>query len=110
MKEIVYIQAGNISNHIGTHFWNAQQSYFTYGGDKEVFFDHDVSFREGVSPGVCHLPYSRLRAPGFKRCYRECRRTVHEFSNLTERVKFSDSFPIASPNSNTLTSELWLLV
>ncbi|KAI0292754.1 tubulin domain-containing protein [Russula brevipes] len=50
MKEIIYIQAGNISNHVGTHFWNAQQSYFTYGGDKEVLVDHDVSFREGTSP------------------------------------------------------------
>ena len=54
MKEIIYIQAGNISNYVGTHFWNAQQSYFTYSGDKEVLIDHDVSFREGVSPRVCH--------------------------------------------------------
>ncbi len=64
MKEIIYIQAGNTSNHVGTHFWNAQQSYFNYSGDKEVLVDHDVSFREGVSPGVCHLPYIRFTAPG----------------------------------------------
>ncbi|KAI0002430.1 Misato segment II tubulin-like domain-containing protein [Russula compacta] len=51
MKEIIYIQAGNISNYVGTHFWNAQQSYFTYSEDKELLIDHDVSFREGVSPG-----------------------------------------------------------
>ncbi|KAI9465930.1 tubulin nucleotide-binding domain-like protein [Lactarius psammicola] len=50
MKEIIYIQAGNLSNHIGTHFWNAQQSYFTYKEGDEVLVDHDVSFREGVSP------------------------------------------------------------
>ncbi|KAI9441461.1 tubulin nucleotide-binding domain-like protein [Lactarius indigo] len=50
MKEIIYIQAGNISNHIGTHFWNAQQSYFTYKEGEEVLIDNDVSFREGVSP------------------------------------------------------------
>ncbi|KAF8271124.1 Misato segment II tubulin-like domain-containing protein [Lactarius quietus] len=48
MKEIIYIQAGNISNHIGTHFWNAQQSYFTYREGEEVLIDHDVSFREGM--------------------------------------------------------------
>jgi hypothetical protein len=54
MKEIIYVQAGNISNHVGTHFWNAQQSYFTYSEDKEVLVNHDVSFREGVSPRVCH--------------------------------------------------------
>ncbi|KAH9042722.1 tubulin nucleotide-binding domain-like protein [Lactarius pseudohatsudake] len=50
MKEIIYIQAGNVSNHIGTHFWNAQQSYFTYKEGEEVIIDNDVSFREGVSP------------------------------------------------------------
>ncbi|KAI0300473.1 Misato segment II tubulin-like domain-containing protein [Multifurca ochricompacta] len=49
MKEMIYIQAGDISNHVGTHFWNAQQSYFTYNKDKEVLVDHDVSFREGIS-------------------------------------------------------------
>lgn len=63
MKEIIYIQAGNTSNHVGTHFWNVQQSYFDYSGDKEVLVDHDVSFREGVSPRVCHLPYVRFTAP-----------------------------------------------
>lgn len=52
MKEIIYIQAGNISNYIGTHFWNAQQSYFTYKESEEVLVEHDVSFREGVSPRV----------------------------------------------------------
>lgn len=50
MKEIIYIQAGNISNHVGTHFWNAQQSYFTYREGEEVLVEHDVSFREGISP------------------------------------------------------------
>lgn len=66
MKEIIYIQAGNTSNHVGTHFWNAQQSYFNYTGDEEVLVDHDVSFREGVSPGVCHLPYLCFYSSGFK--------------------------------------------
>jgi hypothetical protein len=52
MKEIIYIQAGNISNYVGTHFWNAQQSYFTYREGEEVLVEHDVSFREGISPRV----------------------------------------------------------
>ncbi|ETW74824.1 hypothetical protein HETIRDRAFT_237753, partial [Heterobasidion irregulare TC 32-1] len=50
MREIIYIQAGSLSNHIGTHFWNAQQSYFTYSEDEEVVINHDISFREGLSP------------------------------------------------------------
>ena len=46
MKEIIYIQAGQLANHVGTHFWNAQQNYFTYGGDaKDPIVDHDISFR-----------------------------------------------------------------
>ncbi|KAI0684692.1 tubulin domain-containing protein [Cytidiella melzeri] len=50
MKEIIYIQAGRLANHVGTHFWNAQQNYFTYGEDAEdSIVEHDVSFREGLS-------------------------------------------------------------
>ena len=47
MREIIYIQAGQLSNFIGTHFWNAQESYFTYEEGDDSFVDHDVSFREG---------------------------------------------------------------
>lgn len=50
MREIIYIQAGNFANHIGTHFWNAQESYFAYGEDAdEPVVNHDISFREGLS-------------------------------------------------------------
>ncbi|KAF9644227.1 tubulin nucleotide-binding domain-like protein [Thelephora ganbajun] len=55
MKEILYIQAGTIPNFVGTHFWNAQESYFHYDGDEstsevdEPEINHDVSFREGLS-------------------------------------------------------------
>ena len=43
-----------MSNYIGTHFWNAQESYFTYGDDaEEPIVNHDISFREGVSRKVC---------------------------------------------------------
>ncbi|KZT69422.1 tubulin nucleotide-binding domain-like protein [Daedalea quercina L-15889] len=47
MKEIVYVQAGQFANYIGTHFWNTQDAYFTYGEDEQSEIDHDVSFREG---------------------------------------------------------------
>ena len=71
MKEIIYIQVGNTSNHIGTHFWNAQESYFTYGDDDhrnhhhvetkqgDVTMDHDVSFREGLSGASVNVIASR---------------------------------------------------
>ncbi|KAI1790586.1 tubulin nucleotide-binding domain-like protein [Ganoderma leucocontextum] len=49
MKEILYVQAGSFANFVGTHFWNTQESYFTYedGQDPPVF--HDRSFREGLN-------------------------------------------------------------
>lgn len=49
MKEVIYIQAGHFANYIGTHFWNTQESYFTYEEGEESEVDHDVSFREGLS-------------------------------------------------------------
>ncbi|KAF8335795.1 Misato segment II tubulin-like domain-containing protein [Cantharellus anzutake] len=55
MREIIYIQTGNVSNYIGTHFFNTCESYFTYDVDDKVKkmdqIDHNVSFREGVAPG-----------------------------------------------------------
>ncbi|TFK37238.1 mtDNA inheritance protein Dml1 [Crucibulum laeve] len=57
MKEIIYIQAGELSNYTGTHFWNTQESYFTYGDDEDPLTSHDISFREGLSskgePTLC---------------------------------------------------------
>ncbi|KAJ4490746.1 mtDNA inheritance protein Dml1 [Lentinula aciculospora] len=47
MREILYVQAGNLANYVGTHFWNTQESYFTYSDDTETLLNHDVSFREG---------------------------------------------------------------
>ncbi|KAI0072181.1 tubulin nucleotide-binding domain-like protein [Panus rudis PR-1116 ss-1] len=47
MKEILYIQAGNRSNWIGSHFWNTQESYFTYEEGEDPLTNHDISFREG---------------------------------------------------------------
>ena len=56
MKEIIYIQAGNLSNHIVTHFWNTQESYFSYGEDAEdPLVNHDISFREGLSTQASQL-------------------------------------------------------
>ncbi|QDS77731.1 hypothetical protein FKW77_004446 [Venturia effusa] len=49
MHEIVTLQFGNQSNYLGTHFWNEQESYFTYSGDEESPVDHDIHFRPGVA-------------------------------------------------------------
>lgn len=49
MHEIVTLQLGHCANYLATHFWNTQQSYFTYGEDTEPTpIDHDVHFRAGI--------------------------------------------------------------
>ncbi|KAI0632877.1 tubulin domain-containing protein [Trametes polyzona] len=49
MKEILYVHAGPFANYIGTHFWNTQEGYFTYGEDEDPVVFHDRSFREGLT-------------------------------------------------------------
>ncbi|KAK5055970.1 hypothetical protein LTR84_012520 [Exophiala bonariae] len=48
MHEIVTIQLGQRSNYLGTHFWNTQESYFTYSEHEQSRIDHDVHFRPGI--------------------------------------------------------------
>lgn len=47
MREIVTLQLGHLSNYVATHFWNAQESYFTYGDQEKPLVDHDVHWRAG---------------------------------------------------------------
>ncbi|KAL8827283.1 MAG: hypothetical protein Q9191_003284 [Dirinaria sp. TL-2023a] len=49
MHEILTIQLGHRANHIATHFWNAQESYFTYSTDSPSPVDHDIHFRAGLT-------------------------------------------------------------
>ncbi|KAI1369081.1 tubulin domain-containing protein [Xylaria arbuscula] len=48
MREIITLQLGQQSNYVATHFWNTQESYFTYGADEESPVDHNVHFRPGL--------------------------------------------------------------
>ncbi|OGM43673.1 protein dml1 [Aspergillus bombycis] len=48
MHEIITLQLGQRANYLATHFWNLQESYFTYNGEEESPVDHDVHFRPGV--------------------------------------------------------------
>ncbi|KAL9095035.1 MAG: hypothetical protein Q9165_002637 [Trypethelium subeluteriae] len=48
MHEILTIQLGQQSNYLATHFWNIQESYFTYSGQDESLVDHDIHFRPGI--------------------------------------------------------------
>ncbi|KAG0646720.1 dml-1 [Hyphodiscus hymeniophilus] len=48
MHEIITLQLGQRSNYLATHFWNTQESYFTYSADQESLIDHDIHFRPGI--------------------------------------------------------------
>ncbi|KND92636.1 Protein DML1 [Tolypocladium ophioglossoides CBS 100239] len=48
MREIITLQLGNLSNYTATHFWNTQESYFTYGNQEKSPIDHNVHWRGGV--------------------------------------------------------------
>ncbi|KXJ94627.1 tubulin domain-domain-containing protein [Microdochium bolleyi] len=48
MREVVTLQFGQQSNYVATHFWNTQESYFTYDAAEESPVDHDVHFRPGL--------------------------------------------------------------
>ncbi|RSL59135.1 DML1-like protein [Fusarium duplospermum] len=48
MREIISLQLGQLSNYTATHFWNAQESYFTYSADETSPVDHNVHWRAGV--------------------------------------------------------------
>ncbi|KAF5588679.1 DML1-like protein [Fusarium subglutinans] len=48
MREIISLQLGQLSNYTATHFWNAQESYFTYSADAKSPIDHNVHWRAGL--------------------------------------------------------------
>jgi hypothetical protein len=48
MHEIVTLQLGQRANYLATHFWNAQEAYFTYSDSEEPVVDHEIHFRAGL--------------------------------------------------------------
>ncbi|OAL68258.1 hypothetical protein A7C99_0659 [Trichophyton rubrum] len=48
MHEIITLQLGQRSNYVATHFWNAQESYFTYSENEQSPVNHDIHFRGGI--------------------------------------------------------------
>jgi hypothetical protein len=63
MHEIVTLQFGEQANYLGTHFWNCQESYFTYSEDEEALVNHDIHFRVGVSTFSVVHPVVEMSLP-----------------------------------------------
>ncbi|KPI41294.1 Protein dml1 [Cyphellophora attinorum] len=51
MHEVITLQFGQRSNYLATHFWNAQESYFSYSPGEAPLVNHDVLFRPGLGEG-----------------------------------------------------------
>ncbi|KAK9365905.1 Misato segment II tubulin-like domain-containing protein [Lipomyces kononenkoae] len=48
MREILHLSFSAAANHLSTHFFNAQENYFTYD-DKISPVDHNITFRSGLA-------------------------------------------------------------
>ncbi|KAI4499578.1 hypothetical protein M0802_005474 [Mischocyttarus mexicanus] len=46
-REILTIQLGHYSNFIGTHWWNLQETNFSYDPNNPSEINHDILYREG---------------------------------------------------------------
>lgn len=65
-REIVTLQLGTFSNFIGAHWWNIQESGFSYDSDNPSEINHDVLYREGLTNSG-HVTYTpRLIAVDLK--------------------------------------------
>ncbi|ETS65293.1 hypothetical protein PaG_00016 [Moesziomyces aphidis] len=112
-KEIIHLSFGSIANHISTHFWNQQQSYFTYDqvddahagpsgstsrstDEDEPLVDHDVSFQAGQTLSG-HDTYNP-RAVIFE--------IEQEFGALAKLNALYDSFPPDSTDRNVALDSL----
>ncbi len=51
MHEIITLQFGEEANHIGTHFWNTQETYFSFDEGQRSPVDSLVHFRPGLGVG-----------------------------------------------------------
>ncbi|XP_046489750.1 protein misato isoform X1 [Neodiprion pinetum] len=49
-REVLTLQFGHYSNFIGTHWWNIQESSFSYEPKQPSEINHDVLYREGETP------------------------------------------------------------
>ena len=111
-KEIIYLSFGSFSNHVSTHFWNQQQSYFTYDqsdlpsgstsrdreaqDEEEPLIDHDVSFQAGQT--LTGQDTYNPRAIIFE--------TEQEFGALSKLNALYDSFPSDSGERNVALDSL----
>ncbi|KAI0476684.1 tubulin domain-containing protein [Xylaria cf. heliscus] len=92
MREIITLQLGQQSNYVATHFWNAQESYFTYGTDEESPVDHDVHFRPGLGADGTETFMPRTVIYDLKGGFGTLKR-LNDLYDITENAASSSLWP-----------------
>ncbi|KAL5612984.1 hypothetical protein BROUX41_003939 [Berkeleyomyces rouxiae] len=99
MREIITLQLGELGNYIGNHFWNAQESYFTYDKDDISLVNHDIHWRQGLSPNGAETYLPRTVIYDFKKSLG----TLRKVSPLYEPEDETSN----SSKTQELASTLW---
>ncbi|PHH52251.1 Protein dml-1 [Ceratocystis fimbriata CBS 114723] len=99
MREIVTLQLGELGNYMGNQFWNAQESYFTYDKNDVSLVNHDIHWRQGLSPDGSETFLPRAVIYDFKKSLG----TLRKISPLYETEDEASS----SSNTKELAAALW---
>lgn len=84
MKEIIHIRAGNLSNFIGTHYFNTLESYFASKEHLSEEIAHGVSFRDGIAPDGSETFLPRLVLFDYKPNFGALSQSSTLYENLEE--------------------------
>ncbi|XP_054006063.1 protein misato [Hylaeus anthracinus] len=100
-REILTIQFGYYSNFIGTHWWNLQESNFSYDPHNPSEINHDVLYREGenLKKQVTYTP--RLLIVDLKGVLGY----LKEEGTLYESSKHNETQPLWDDNKVEVTNE-----
>lgn len=90
MHEILTLQIGEAANYLGTHFWNVQESYFTYDTPNHSPVNHDIHFRPGIGADGADTFTPRLLIYDFKNRFGTLRK-------VNELYQTSDQDTLANP-------------
>ena len=87
MHEIVTVQAGEAANYLGTHFWNAQESYFTYSAQQEPPVDHNIHFRPGIGTDGSETFTPRVLIYDFKNSFGTLRKLNEPYQTEDDQTR-----------------------
>jgi len=97
MREIITLQLGSQANHVGTHFWNTQESYFTYGSQEESPVDHDIHFRAGVGADGSDTYLPRVVIYDFKSSFGTLRKLNELYEVMDSDQRSSNIWYVTNP-------------